>query len=512
MNFRFTFVLIGLCAGMSAQGVQRDSSSVAVGLGERLSPAGHFMHEVYSNPAAQVYRYRSSLTTIGLSGTYRQEDDALVMQQGRGNRYAAFDADSYIRHDRNTIWGGAGYRVGRTMHTEWNENADFELLYPYVWADSVGGNLISERYTFAGGFAREFGRVAWGIYADYRAEIEYRKVDPRPHSVVSDLNLATGATLSLGNRYSLGASVDFRIYRQKSGIRFLAPLGGPKMYQMLGLGMYSTRFSTGVDGSSVNFSGRSYGVGLELFPRQKRGLSFSAHYSDWAVRRMHPINQENNIPLTRLTDRELDGALGWQGVSGIHHWGIKLSGNYGKRRGTEYIYGEVSGNTYPRIGSVEQYRNNRADLVLSALWGFEEMRGWSFYAEPRGRYYDFEATYLSPSRKMQFGKVGCGGGLTVEKRLRRSVLHLSVSADYLANRTAELKLEGLDMDGSIGQMMQRNFGYLSADMTLYGASFRWNYDFPRASMALYVQGDWQHGSFADGNRSDYARIVFGVAF
>ena len=150
--------------------------------------------------------------------------------------------------------------------------------------------------------------------------------------------------------------------------------------------------------------------------------------------------------------------------------------------------------------------------MLSALWGFEEMRGWSFYAEPRGRYYDFEATYLSPSRKMQFGKVGCGGGLTVEKRLRRSVLHLSVSADYLANQTAKLKLDGLDMDGSIGQMMQRNFGHLSADMTLYGASFRWNYDFPRASMALYVQGDWQHGSFADGNRSDYARIVFGVAF
>ena len=179
---------------MSAQGVQRDSSSVAVGLGERLSPAGHFMHEVYSNPAAEVYRYHSSLTTIGLSGTYSQENEAVVMQQGRGNRYAAFDADSYIRRDRNTLWGGAGYRVGRTMHTEWNENADFELLYPYVWADSVGGNLLSERYTFSGGFAREFGRIAWGIYADYRAEIEYRKRDPRPRNVVSDLNLATGAT------------------------------------------------------------------------------------------------------------------------------------------------------------------------------------------------------------------------------------------------------------------------------------------------------------------------------
>lgn len=90
---------------------------------------------------------------------------------------------------------------------------------------------------------------------------------------------------------------------------------------------------------------------------------------------------------------------------------------------TEYIYGDASGSqNYPKLGAVEQYRNNRTDLVLSALWGFEEMCGWSFYAEPRGRYYDFEATYLSPSRKMQFGKVGCGGGLTVEKRLRRSVL------------------------------------------------------------------------------------------
>ena len=496
---------------MSARGVQRDSSSVATGLGERLSPAGHFMHEVYGNPAAQVYRFKTSLTTIGLSGSYRQEDEAVVSQVGRGNRYAAFDAQSYIRRGKNTVWGGAGYRLGRTMHTEWNENADFELLYPYVWADSVGGKLISERYAFAGGFAREFGRVAWGIYADYRAEIEYRTVDPRPKSVVSDLNLSTGATLSLGECYRLGTSVNLRVYRQKSSMSFYAPLGGPKLYQMLGLGMYSTRFSSSENNTSVYFSGRTYGAGLELFPRDGAGLFLSVHYSGWAVRRILPGYQK--LPLTRLVDNVFDGALGWQGQSGIHHWGIKLSGNYAKRLGTEYIYGDASGSqNYPKLGAVEQYRNNRTDLVLSALWGFEEMRGWSFYAEPRGRYYDFEATYLSPSRKMQFGKVGCGGGLTVEKRLRRSVLHLSVSADYLANQTAELKLDGLDMDGSIGQMMQRNFGHLSADMTLYGASFRWNYDFPRASMALYVQGDWQHGSFADGNRSDYARIVFGVAF
>ena len=151
---------------------------------------------------------------------------------------------------------------------------------------------------------------------------------------------------------------------------FYAPLGGPKLYQMLGLGMYSTRFSSSENNTSVYFSGRTYGAGLELFPRDGAGLFLSVHYSGWAVRRILPGYQK--LPLTRLVDNVFDGALGWQGQSGIHHWGIKLSGNYAKRLGTEYIYGDASGSqNYPKLGAVEQYRNNRTDLVLSALWGFD---------------------------------------------------------------------------------------------------------------------------------------------
>lgn len=141
--------------------MQRDSSSRAIGLDERLSPVALFRTSLFDNPASQVYRYNTSLTQIGLSGVYDQQQEAVVMQQGRGNRFAAFDADSYVKRNGNTVWGSAGYRVGRTMHTVWNENADYELLYPYVWADSVGGNLNSERYTFTGGYGRQFGRVAW---------------------------------------------------------------------------------------------------------------------------------------------------------------------------------------------------------------------------------------------------------------------------------------------------------------------------------------------------------------
>ena len=123
MFFRCVCIWIGICAAIAAQGMQRDSSSRAIGLDERLSPVALFRTSLFDNPASQVYRYNTSLTQIGLSGVYDQQQEAVVMQQGRGNRFAAFDADSYVKRNGNTVWGSAGYRVGRTMHTVWNENA-----------------------------------------------------------------------------------------------------------------------------------------------------------------------------------------------------------------------------------------------------------------------------------------------------------------------------------------------------------------------------------------------------
>lgn len=32
----------------------------------------------------------------------------------------------------------------------WNENADYDVIYPYVAADSVGGDMKFENYAFSG--------------------------------------------------------------------------------------------------------------------------------------------------------------------------------------------------------------------------------------------------------------------------------------------------------------------------------------------------------------------------
>ena len=164
------------------------------------------------------------------------------------------------------------------------------------------------------------------------------------------------------------------------------------------------------------------------------------------------------------------------------------------------------------MGSVEQYSNSRVEGKISAVWGFETVRGWSLYLEPSGGYYRFESGYLNPQRSLIFDKMGAGLQASLFKKIRRSTLRLGGSADRMVNRSATMRLDGLEMTSSIGEMMQHNFDHLRADVTWCGVQLRWEYLFERTALSFYIQGDWQRGMYSDGNRSNYARIICGVAF
>ena len=108
---------------------------------------------------------------------------------------------------------------GNRRNVRWNSTADYLLLYPYIVADSVGGDLTTEEYAFGGGYARRIGRFDIALRGDYRAAQEYRQVDPRPHNVVSDFTVRLGAGMELG-RSVLILDLRGRLYKQNSRISF----------------------------------------------------------------------------------------------------------------------------------------------------------------------------------------------------------------------------------------------------------------------------------------------------
>ena len=63
-----------------------------------------------------------------------------------------------------------------------------------------------------------------GAEIDFRAEHEYRTIDPRPRGIATDLTLRIGLARAYGN-YNMGAGIGMRTYKQTNNVDFYNPLG-----------------------------------------------------------------------------------------------------------------------------------------------------------------------------------------------------------------------------------------------------------------------------------------------
>ena len=146
----------------------RAGDTVRVSIWDRLwehrSVVASFVELSYRNPAVHYDRYSSSLTRATVGGQYTSESEPVLLQSGDGEKSIGFQADSYIRKKNYCLWGNTLYRNGRVKNLKWNETSDWELLYPYLLADSVGGDLSKEIYSFTGGYAARYESITCLLY------------------------------------------------------------------------------------------------------------------------------------------------------------------------------------------------------------------------------------------------------------------------------------------------------------------------------------------------------------
>ena len=135
------------------------------------------------------------------------------------------------------------YNKKEQINIRWNSTSDYDLLAPYVLADTVGGNTLGERYMFSGGYSTSIGKWYVGAEMLFRAEQEWRKRDPRMRGIVSDLTVKLGTTYKVTDNYQIGAALSGNIYKQSNDVDLYNEQGGAAQYIMTGLGTYYKRFS-----------------------------------------------------------------------------------------------------------------------------------------------------------------------------------------------------------------------------------------------------------------------------
>ncbi|MDE7408149.1 MAG: hypothetical protein K2M76_06980, partial [Muribaculaceae bacterium] len=345
---------------------------------------------------------------------------------GTGSSFLSGSAETYTKYGASTLWGYGRYVNGRVKNMVWNETADPYIVYPYILADSIGGDMNREQYEFCGGYAAHSGRWAWGMEMSYLAKLEYRGVDPRPRNVVGQLDVSAGLGYMVANDYYAGVSLRLRKYKQSNDVEFKSEMGVDKIYHLTGLATHYYRFAG--TGLSTHYDGYRYGVSADVYPRSGRGVFMSCVVSRFSFDNI--LTDLNKLPLASATHRAIDVEAGWLNPSDSHYCGVVAVLSAYRRHGRENIFGDAASTIYPQICSTEMFADNYVSVSCRGTWGLLYNAASRIGVVAGGGWHRRTTAYVSPWRHTLVSKADVGCGVMGDVKLQRGwILSAECSVD-----------------------------------------------------------------------------------
>ena len=422
----------------------------------------------WHNPALMYNYPAANYTDVSTGVSYHRAKERYLPETGNTQITFRFNANSFVKQNNQVWFGSARYINGRRLNQKWNNVSDYQLVSPYIIADTIGGDSRFEQYFFEGGYAVHFKSLTLGLYGSYRAGVEYRRTDPRPLNTTSDLHLKTGTSFPLSNRYLLGVHLQYRSYKQKAAINNFGHRGTHKQFYMVGFGLNHSFFSK-VEGNDLNYyelTGTE--LAIQLFPVAKQGIILNA------LANRHNLVQENSHgyrTVNRLQTRRLlfEGGYKWQSSHQLHQ--LKAFGEITKKDGWEYEY-ILPGSIF--LQSIQKYERILFNAQLAWLTGLQSGSFSHYYSLTCGYHLD-QSQHKSPEASYRINQIHTcltGGG---SYAFTQSVLSMKLNLTYAKTLHSELKTSHLAVPYANEQLVQSGFKYLAATNAITGATIRYDY-------------------------------------
>lgn len=298
-------------------------------------------------------------TEAYVGGQYGQSTQPLVGTQVGG--FGVYAQSVYDLNEVSRVFGEASYEWGQSKGQKWVENADYALLYPYLTCDTIGGGMRTERYWFRGGYRWKKAHVIWHLALQYRALQSYRSVDPRPKNKVADLQVE-GSVGYTYTRYAYSFMGSVGRYKQNNDISFYSESGNATVYHLVQTNEDYVRFAGSF--TSAYYHGMT-ASGAWLMQPATQGVLAGVDYHYMGVTK--ELSSSTSTPIAQLHTHTMGAQVGYAAPA----CRVVLSGEYGLRLGTQYMYGDVAGNYYYLLFRSQNYREQTAAVTLSGSyrWG-----------------------------------------------------------------------------------------------------------------------------------------------
>lgn len=321
------------------------------------------------NPLREVGVKRMFVATEGSLGEH--EGDFLAVQ---GNRFRDFSvrANGYTRSANSTFLGKVGFTMGEHKHVGWNTQRYPELYWPYIMADSTGGDVKYEKYNILCAYSSKIKNVDFGVSGEYLGDFAFKQNDPRIENITSWLTLKAGAAYQY-RRHLFSLGLEYTLHRQYMDVRNFRSGQFTGFFVEYGFGMYDYIHSPVFNSTKQQEHINNVGITLAFNSDPAKALRMNARLK-YNNDRMNTEEYTYKLNLYRALTHQFDFNYGllWNNTT----WGVNLLADIAadRRNGREYLFERYVSSVvdgvdvydYKKIGHQDRYRLDKLDGKLDA--------------------------------------------------------------------------------------------------------------------------------------------------
>ena len=456
---------------------------------------------IWDNPACLAYRHNKSFTDVSLGAKQWKANEFHLIEKGNKMFSVDFDAYSFKKREKSFVFGRASYSKSNTSNIKWSTVSDYQELAPYIVADTIGGKSYSENYYFEGIYSLIHKRNNYAIQVKYRSAEDYRKLDPRPQSTVSNLEVILGGTREINSKYKIGLHAGFKDYQQNHYVDALRPGTGIKVFYLRGLGISDENFSSVItNGGGIGniYEIKGYSLGVQLLPNNQSGVFQSISYKKSKLELLKLVGTQFDI-VNDLDSRVFNFELGKQYVLPGKTFKIKGFASYQDQKGSDYNYNH----NRKLLSLTEKYTSGTLKGGVDGILFVKKEKYNAFY-QSRISYHIDESEYqLSSSQnpKKEIEKLSILLNAGRSFRFSKSSLNIKLSALADYNISSELTTSSLAADGANEALVIPNYEFLSADKLIFGSDIRYDID-TKKSYNIFTRVAY-HQMIIRGSKSQY---------
>ncbi|MDR2038981.1 MAG: hypothetical protein LBQ60_13745 [Bacteroidales bacterium] len=399
-------------------------------------PGTTFFESAYRQPAAAFLRPAPYKADVSAMYAFEDRKKYSLLRDGEGGYRWGFSADGLVRKQKTAYWGKAAYRNTYTRHVRWSNVSDLERIGPYHIADTTGGNVFGEHYSFSGGFAgivKE--KYVWAIEAGYRAGNDFRRRDPRPAVYISDLYIHTGGSMPVGT-HRMGMSLKASTYQQRLETKTVESNRKDTYYPMKGFGMYDRAHLDYNSSFSWLYEGKGYGASLFLLPEKEKGF---VAMLDVLSEDTESFATSNKYPFFYRI-QSVHFSAGYRAKSRTGSQQVKARLDYRNGKGTERVYETVERNDgagkiyydYRLLTESHRYTRKTGYIGIDALKEWYRSRS-NMWGQLGVGLRSSEERYLSPAYHMEYTHLDLSAKGGMQYFMKSSSVLVELSGGYYPN-------------------------------------------------------------------------------